>query len=65
MSDHWDEDELILYADNDEPLYRQKDTFLANVHRRLKKGTLIQNGEYDRYPPTRRDRLRSSGRRRR
>lgn len=35
----WDADELILYADNDQPLYRQKDAFLANMHKKMKRGT--------------------------
>src|SRR5262249_9517272 len=32
-------DELMLYLENDADLYRQKDAFLANMHRRMKKGT--------------------------
>jgi hypothetical protein len=35
----WDEDELVLFADNDANLYRQKDAFLANVHKKMKRGT--------------------------
>lgn len=34
----WDADELVLYTDNDYELYRQKDAFLANVHRKMKAG---------------------------
>ena len=32
-------DELLLYIDNDEPLYRQKKAFLENAYRKMKKGT--------------------------
>jgi len=35
----WDEEELILYADNDHDLYKQKRPFLANAYRKMKKGT--------------------------
>jgi hypothetical protein len=31
--------ELVLYADNDSSLYRQKEAFLANMHRKMKRGT--------------------------
>jgi len=31
--------ELVLFADNDANLYRQKDAFLANMHRKMKRGT--------------------------
>lgn len=33
-----EEHELILFIDNDEWMYRQKDAFLANVHRKIKSG---------------------------
>ena len=32
-------DELLLYMDNDEPLYLQKKAFLDNAYRKMKKGT--------------------------
>jgi hypothetical protein len=31
--------ELVLYADNDHALYQQKDAFLQNAYRKMKKGT--------------------------
>lgn len=33
-----DAEELILYADNDSHLYRQKDAFLSNMYRKMKSG---------------------------
>lgn len=39
MSFDNDHDELVLYADNDEPLYRQKKAFLENVGRKVERGT--------------------------
>lgn len=35
----WDADELVLYIDNDYTLYQQKDRFLQNAYRKMKKGT--------------------------
>jgi hypothetical protein len=38
MSYDNDWDELILYADNDEPIYRRKKAFLDNVRRKIERG---------------------------
>ena len=32
-------DELLIFLDNDEPLYRRKKEFLKNVHTKMKRGT--------------------------